>query len=430
MSSLLFNQAFQDFEKTHTQSPSWVQTLRTDSKKEFLARGLPTLRNESWKYTSLRKLSGTDYVWSSVYDSSLTQMMKSFFIPGAHNFVFVDGILQGGHQTEFSFCTLEEGFQKFPELVQKSIQLSNTVFQNSLTLMNDAFLSQGSFLHLTEEKTVSAPVHFLNIITSHSHPRISLPRHIVYLEKHAKLTLFESIVSLKNTDAEDSVFNSITDIILEKQAECSYAKFEHTDTKHIYLGHTRVFHRSESKSFCFYHLGKSAVSREDIHIHLSEEECESRVRGIFHTSQKEHVDYSVGVNHAASHTKSRLLFKGVAEDASRGVFNAHIRVQEGLKKIDAHQMSQNLLLGEEAEIDTKPHLEIDSDDVKCAHGAAVGRMRADELFYLQARGIVRSKAEKILSTAFTQDVILDIKNESFRNEILSHKSRMDAGVRL
>ena len=420
-----FDQAFRSFEQHKSVSPEWVGTLRKSAKAEFLKTGLPSLRDENWKYTSLRSLANNTFTWTHPTIESVPAFVRKLFIPEASNIVFVDGKLIKNQDIAqgVQLCSLEEAFAKFPDKIQETLQLSSSVCQNTFTQLNDAFLAEGSFLYIPSKSKISKTVHFLNYITS-THSKSSFPRHILYLDKHAELSVIETIVS-ENSD-EQYFTNSVSDILLHENSQISYAKFQRKNSAHTYLGNTRFLQKADSRAYCFFDIGHSALSREEISVKLSGERAESRIRGIFHTHERQHVDYFVSVDHAASFTKSRQLFKGVADDQSRGVFNAHIRVREGLRKIDAHQLTKNLLLGNEAEIDARPHLEIDSDDVKCAHGAAVGRLRSEEVFYLQARGMTRAKAEKMLSTAFTEEVVLDIKDEQFRKQIQSHESHLSA----
>jgi len=421
-----FEQAFRNFEQHKSVSPEWVGDLRKTAKDAFLKTGLPTLRDENWKYTSLRSLADKFFTWTPSPLESVPAFARKLFIPNASNLVFIDGKLIKNQELprDLKISSLEEAFTKYADKFRESFSLTSSVCQNSMTQLNDAFLRDGCFIEVPAQAKVSTTLHILNILSS-TDSLSSFPRHILYLNKHSEISVIETIVS-QNTDTPAFFTNSLTDIILNEHAQISYAKFQRRNSKHTYLGNTRFFHKSDSRAYCFFDIGHSALSREEISVKLSGERAESRIRGIFHTREQQHVDYFVSVDHAASYTKSRQLFKGVAEDQSRGVFNAHIRVREGLRKIDAHQLTKNLLLGSEAEIDARPHLEIDSDDVKCAHGAAVGRLRPDEVFYLQARGMTRAKAEKMLSTAFTEEVVLDIKDEHFRKQIQNHESQLSS----
>ncbi len=421
-----FDKAFKSFSKIKKPSPLWVEELRKSCKARYLETGLPSLRDENWKYTSLRNLSKNAFDWDSSLESPPSNY-RQFFVENACNVVLVNGHLNENKQLpqHVSLCTLEEAFQTFPDLIKES--LSARYRKNAFTDLNNAFLSKGIFVHVPISACVEKALHIIHFITGHKSSRSIHARNLIYIGKNAQLSLMETIVYIDGDSKSTSTFtNTITDMILCEDARMSYSKFQKMDSTHFYMGHTRLYQKARSKSFCFFELGQADLAREGVHAHLAEDASETHLNGVFHTRKNEQVDFSVFIDHAASYTKSRQYFKGVAEDQSRGVFNAHIKVAEGLHKIDAHQLTKNLLLGAEAEIDAKPHLEIESDDVKCAHGAAIGRMREDEVFYLQTRGIPRSKAENILSNAFTEELVMEIADETLRFNIRNHRLNLNS----
>jgi Fe-S cluster assembly protein SufD len=428
-----FEKALQSFKTHYADSPEWVREFRKSAEQTFVQNGLPTTQDESWKYTNLRSLRQGIFEWKASSEATISEFAKRFFLPDSCRAVFKEGnlVYTEAIPKGVIFCSLKEAFEKYADKVKEVLQTLASVHQNALTHLNEAFLAEGCFLYIPSGVKFSKILHFINLNTQGSQTLASFPRKLIYLESEAELALIESVVTAVEEDSADASFiNSISDIVLNRNAQCSYAKIQRGLTKNIYISHTRYFQKEGSKSYSFFDLAHTPLSREGVCVKLVGERAEARVRGVFHTQDQELVDYNVSMDHAASYTKSRQLFKGVAEDRSRGVFNAHIRVREGLRKIDAHQVTKNLLLGSEAEIDARPHLEIDSDDVKCAHGAAVGRLRPDEIFYLQSRGMTREKAEKILSVAFTEEVLLDIQDEVFRNQILHLSHNLSETLKL
>ncbi len=425
-----FNEAFDQFTQQRSAAPQWLEGIRKTGKERFFEHGLPSPKDEDWQYTKLRTLNQTSFTWAATKEEALVERAKRLFIAGAQNLVFNDGHLQAQEETSsdpgLRILPFEKACWAFGDLVQRLLKLSSQT-SNAFLSLNEAFLGDGSLIHVRAGENVPKTLHILNFISGHPSPTACFPRHLIYLEKGAQANVIETIICAQAEGSPSLAFsNSVTDIILEDHAQISYAKFQKQAASHIYIGHTRFHHKAHSSAYSFFDICGAGLSREGIGVELAEEFAESRMRGIFHARERQHADYHVFVDHAASHTKSRQFFKGVAEDQSRGVFNAQIKVRAGLKKIDARQLTKNLLLGPQAEIDAKPTLEIDSDDVKCAHGAAIYRLRADEIWYLETRGIPKTKAESILSAAFTQEVLLDIKDERQRQEILQHQSRLDA----
>lgn len=424
-----FEKLKETFDVSRQNDTEWVLKIRKEAYARFQKTGLPDVKDENWKYTSLRNLRQSSYDSSGRDDSLPKNKFERFFIQDADHVVFLNEHLIYKDESASYVQTLSNIVQDNKsesrssyEKIRDILKTNSSIHTNSLIDLNEAFFSKGCFIEI-EKLEKPRSLHVLHLFTK-SESQAIFTRNLFHIHEGSKINIIESFIDVDLQFNKNLFINALSDFVLNKDAQCTYSKFQQGSKETTYLGHVRVDQRKDSHFYGFSHLSSSDLSRESLCIKLAEERAESYVRGIFHTKEKQHVDYSVFMTHAASYTKSRQLFKGVGEDASRGVFNAHIKVLPGLKKIDAHQVTKNLLLGANAEIDARPHLEIDSDDVKCAHGAAVGRLRADEVFYLEARGIPRPKAEKILSAAFTEEVILDIPDEEYRNLLVNHENNL------
>ena len=419
-----FDRAFLEFQANDkAKFPSWVHEIRQAGKETFLKEGFPSMKQDDWKYTSLRALQSSDFTWSVDLPQELSSLVAQYALPDALNVVLLNGVCVDilGSETGVHIQDLRTALRSDDPRIQEVYRLCSPLAQNAFTRLNDAFLGNGIFLGVDESCQSSRTIHILNLMMPQDSQAFFV-RNFVNVGKGSQVKILESCLQL--TSGRAAFANLVSDIFLDERAELSFAKFQNGGSVHSYVGHTRIFQRKESKSYGFFHLGESLLSREGISVKLAEKHAETRLRGIFHTKNVHHVDFNVALDHAASFTKSRQLFKGVAEDQSRGIYNAHIMVREGLHKIDAHQVSKNLILSSEAEIDAKPHLEIDSDDVKCSHGAAVGRLRPDEVFYLQTRGFTRVQAEAILSKAFTNEVIMNTKDSAFQELITGYERHL------
>ncbi len=421
-----FEQAFDSFARSNSGSSQWMTALHQSSKENFLAQGLPTLKDEEWKYISLRPLQQNSFRWMEPSSEPLKEFLQDLHIPDAHTIVMVDGHVQVATLSglNFEILPLGKALAQNSDLLAKLLKNADSTHSNAFTTLNQAFLKEGCCILLKSGEKVTKNVHLLNIINGSADPRACFTRNLIHLEKNAELNLIETVVSADHASSDLVFCNTVTDLILEEGAQISYKKFQRQGNAHIYTGHTRCYQQRASHVNAFFDTCGGGLSHEGISVKLVGEQAEAKLRGLFHTHDREHTSYSVFVEHAASYTKSYQLFKGVAEGHSRGVFNAQIEVREGLKQINARQLTKNLLLGKDAEIDAKPTLLIDSDDVKCSHGAAIGRLRNDEIFYLEARGIPKLKAEAILSAAFTHEVLLDIKDEKAKDEILKHQFQL------
>lgn len=420
-----FAKAFENFQLHGSSLPSWVEDLRAPAKSSFLVKGLPSFKDENWKYTSTRSLKETDFLWHSSDVPALDP--SNWFLPNAINIVLVDGRMS---TRSFSLagnsvlCPLSKACWDWSAKVKEAIALNSALCQNALTLLNESFLEEGAFLWLADGEVVEKTIHLIHVINAKDKPSVVLPRNVLYLGKNSQASVIETTVYVQNGASAQTFNNSVTDIILSENSQLSYAKVQKQSNDDLYVGHTRVYQYRDSRFYSFFDVGGPKLAREGINIKLAGESASARVRGIFHTCAKQHLDYNVCVEHGASYTASRQFFKGVAEDASRAVFHGLIKVPVNLHKIDARQVSKNIILGSEAEIDARPQFEIESDDVKCAHGAAIGSLRADEIFYLQSRGFSKAQAEKTLSAAFTDEVIFDIKDPAFLENIVSARKRV------
>ncbi|MBI2602629.1 MAG: SufD family Fe-S cluster assembly protein [Deltaproteobacteria bacterium] len=395
-----FITAFESLNKT-TNLPLWIAAHRLPAQKAFLAKGFPTLKDEEWKYTNLKDIGTSKF--------SLGNTQGNAHLDVSDPNITID--------------PLEKACLEKETLVQFAIKLSSQVAQNAFSLLNDALLGEGFLVHVKKGAKVGNTLHLTHKIAQAPQASAIFPRNIVILEEGTELCLVET-EECSPTEGETALLSPLTDIILHENATLMYIKTfpssQESTTSSFVISHTRCHLGKNARLLGFVDRAGPKLSREGLSVMLGGNGSEVRLWGLFHTRGNEHLDYNVNVEHAASFTVSRQFFKGVAEDNSRGVFCGKIRVGHGLHKVDARQLTKNLILGPTAEIDAKPHLEINSDDVKCTHGSAIGKLRDEEVFYLQTRGIGRQKAESILSKAFTREVILAIKEKRFQENVRKH----------
>lgn len=394
---------FESLNKADSSLPPWLYAHRQPAQEAFLAKGFPTLKDEDWKYTNLKTLTNTTFAVASTVGEADTVVSDP----------------------QILIEDLEKACREKGELVQAALSLASQVSQNAFTHLNDAFLGEGSFIHVRKGVKVGHVLQLTHFIRQGERPTANFPRVVIFLEEGAELCLVETII-LPSEGTEMSLTSPLTDVIVKDGGKLMYIKktsqgsiTSTTKAMSYVIGHTRCHLGKEARFLGFLDRCGPRLSREGLSVMLAGEGADARLWGVFHTRGSEHIDYTINVEHAASFTVSRQLFKGVAEDDSRGVFCGRIRVGHGLHKVDARQLTKNLLLGANAEIDAKPHLEINSDDVKCTHGSAIGKLRDDEVFYLQTRGIGKQEAEAILSQAFTREVILDIKDKEFQKQVMT-----------
>jgi Fe-S cluster assembly protein SufD len=276
---------------------------------------------------------------------------------------------------------------------------------NAFTALNTAFLQDGCFLQVPAGKVVERPIHLLFLSTATTAPTVSYPRNLIVVGNGSQVTIVESYIGQK-----DAYFtNAVTEIVAGENAVIDHYKLQQEGLEAFHVA-TLQIHQSRNSNFSshFVSLGCGLV-RNDVNAVLDGEGCECTLNGLYMGRGSQHVDNHTFIDHAKPHCTSHELYKGILKDRARGVFNGKIYVHQDAQKTDAKQTNQTLLLSDDAVINTKPQLEIYADDVKCTHGATVGQLSDEALFYLRSRGIGQEAARGLLTYAFANDIIGRIK---------------------
>lgn len=386
-------------------SQAWVRDARKQGIRHFQQTGLPTLRDEAWKYTSVAAITKRDYLLADQARYDLTSSdLEAFRFTGLETCerVFVNGHycpdlsckgeIPAGMMIENIAASLEKGGQPL------TLQAGDNVFAS----LNNAFMSDGLILQLADNTVVEKPVHLLFVSTESEQPVMIYPRVEIRLGVNSKVTLIEHYVS---HGAAKNLTNALTNIVAGENSQIEYYRLQDESLDAYHIANVFIDQKQDSKVTSHSISLGAALARVDIVVKLAAEKAETKLNGLFMGQGRQHTDHHLLVDHLSPHTRSDQYFKGVLNNASRGVFNGKVIVHEGAQKIESNQVNRNLLLSANAEIDTKPELEIYADDVKCAHGATIGQLSETELFYLQSRGIDEEKARSILTYAFADDVI-------------------------
>ena len=288
-------------------------------------------------------------------------------------------------------------------------------FQNQpFTALNTAFLRHGAYVRIPDRTILTAPIHLLYVTVPGGSPAVTHPRNLVIVGQSSQVSLVESYVGLG-----DGVYftNAVTELVADEDTVVDHYKVELESTSANHIG-TLQFHQGRSSnlsSHCI-SLGGGLV-RHDINVVLAGEGGNCTLNGLFMLAGTQHVDNHLRVEHARPHCASRENFRGVLDGRAHGVFTGRIVVHPGAQKTDAKQTNKNLLLSESAQIDTKPQLEIFANDVKCTHGATIGQIDYDALFYLRSRGIPEPAARSLLTYAFAQQSLAQIKVAPLRRQL-------------
>ncbi|HEY3104036.1 MAG TPA: Fe-S cluster assembly protein SufD [Pyrinomonadaceae bacterium] len=419
-----YEAAFRELIQIRNDEPSWLRRAREDAFAHFERVGFPTVRDEDWKYTNIAPLTRTKFepVFGTTDAArSLNGHAKDFFLPETKDsqLVFVNGVFQ----RELSSLNLPNGvvISDIAESLRQTQHESRLREQltadqaNGFTALNTALFSSGAFVLVPRGVELTAPVHLLFISQSQNGDApASFPRVIVIAEENSAATVVESYVGIGN----GAYFtNAVVEVVARAGARIQHYKVQRESNSAFHIANTiATAARSSLYATTNINLGGS-LSRHDIAVTFAEEGGECAVDGLYMISAEQHSDTHSIIDHRQPHCTSRQLYKGVLDGKSHAVFNGKVFVRHGAQQTDAQQTNKNLLLSEEARVDTKPQLEIFADDVKCAHGAAVGQLSEDEVFYLESRGINPALARNILTYGFAEEVIERIKIDSIKKQL-------------
>jgi Fe-S cluster assembly protein SufD len=280
--------------------------------------------------------------------------------------------------------------------------------------LNTAFFQDGAFIYVPAGHAVETPIHLLFISTAKEAGAAFHPRNLIVTEKAAQVTLFESYVS--TVDAP-YLTNAVTELVLGEGAVVEHGKFQDESIEAFHIAAIRA-HLERSCNLISHSVATGArLSRNNIRTTLAGEGVECVLNGLYVTRGEQLADHHMIVDHAQPHCNSHEYYNGILDGRSKGVFHGRILVRQPAQKTDAKQTNKNLLLSEDATIDTKPQLEIYADDVKCTHGATVGQLNEESVFYLRTRGIGAETARRMLIHAFAGEIIERIRHAPAREEL-------------
>jgi Fe-S cluster assembly protein SufD len=322
--------------------------------------------------------------------------------------------LQGAKQIVAMELSEAIADDRYSNLIREYLAREADYMQSGLTALNTAFLVSGTFVLIPRNVKLDVPLHLLCLSDPEGPEMTTMPRVLVVSEENSSATIIETYSATR----EGQYFtNAVVEIVLQDGAQLEHYRVQRESNNAFHVATTAAdLGRGSSYNTTSITLG-ARLSRHDMNVIMDHEGAECRVDGLYLVSTGQHADTHSVIDHKQPHCSSRQLYKGILDGNSRAVFNGKIFVRHGAQKTDAMQTNKNLLLSPEARVDTKPQLEIFADDVKCAHGAAVGQIDEDELFYLETRGIHPDLARNLLTYGFAEEVIGKIRVESIRSQL-------------
>jgi Fe-S cluster assembly protein SufD len=393
--------------------PVWLRKIREDARRRFAAQGYPTTHNEDWKYTSVAPIAKTRFQPGEYkLDGSIISLAARITAGiEAAPVVFING----QYCAELSNCeglpdevkagSLWEALQQGDPDVTKHFGRSTGSTQSAFADLNVASFHDGAFVSVPGSMVLAKPIHLVFLSTAEEAASVSHPRNLIVIGAGSQASLVETY-----SGPEDDLYftNAVTEIVAEENAVLDHHKVQREGIRAFHIANLLV-QQSRNSTLISHSLSfGGALVRNDVNVVLSEG-AEGTLNGLYVTNGTQHVDNHTTIDHAKPHAASHELYKGILSGHSSAVFNGKVIVEKDAQKTDAKQTNRNLLLSGDAVINTKPELQIYADDVRCTHGATIGQLEENALFYLRSRGIGQEEARRILVHAFAREIIDRIK---------------------
>ncbi len=400
-----------------------LKSVRQNALEHFLALGFPHKKLEKWRNTDLKKALAFDYQLATE-DFRMSDILDEVFECDAHDLdAFIVNLYKGRFvYKESPLHTLENGlivgslkaaFDQYPEIVKMHFAKYAQTEKSAFNALNTALFLDGLFVYVPKNVVVEQPLQFINAVGT-SEDVFVQNRNLIVLEENSQLTLIQCDDSY---NYKRSLTNSLTEISLGANASLDHYRLQNINNNSTLISNITVEQARDSRLYTNSIILNGGLIRNETFVKLNGSGADANVLGVYLADKNQHIDNQVYIDHAVANCTSNELFKGILDDYSRAVFNGHILVRPGAQKTLASQNNANIILTDKAMINTKPFLEIYADDVKCSHGATVGQIDEDALFYIRQRGISEDNARLLLMYAFAADVTQAIKIESLRVRI-------------
>ena len=408
------------------EEPRWLRRTRKDALGVFDRLGFPTTRSEDWRFTSVQPIVDARFRTISAPGGEVTaEQLRGLAFGHAEwpALVFVNGrhapelsslsrLPAGVRVVDLASALAGEG--GVDKLVERHLTQVAAHEAHAFTALNAALMHDGAVVHVAANVEAAQPIHLVFVSDALAAEGASHLRNLVVLDQHARATVIESYVALG--DARYFT-NAVTEAVVADGATLTHYKVQRESGRAFHVGTLDVQQARDSHFVSFSFATGALLSRTNVYTRLGGAGCGATLNGLYMADGSQHVDHQTRIEHVEPNCYSRELYKGVLDDQSHGVFNGKVYVHPEAQQTDGKQTNNTLLLSPTAQIDTKPQLEIFADDVKCTHGATVGRLDATSMFYMQSRGINAESARKLLTYAFAADVLETIELEPVKVEL-------------
>jgi Fe-S cluster assembly protein SufD len=366
----------------------WLRTLRREAIEHFAAHGFPTRRDEDRRFTDVSAIAETPF------EHGLPRVVHSAPVPGVR------------------IARLDEILERDPERLEPHLARLAESKANGFAALNTALFETGLVVEIEPGARVAEPIAI----------EIAAPDAATATAAHGRILVLagrdsEAVVLERYSGSGAYLQNQVTEVVVESHARLEHVRVQRESPAAYHVA-TLVAHQADGSHFASHSIALGArIARVDVQVHLGAEGADCHLNGLYLGRDRQLIDHHTGVDHAVPHTKSRELYKGILDGRAHGVFRGRIHVRPHAQKTDAEQTNRNLLLSDDASVNTKPQLEIHADDVKCAHGASIGRLDPNALFYLRSRGIELGRARALLAFAFASEIVGRLPIAALRQEL-------------
>ncbi|HQF41665.1 MAG TPA: Fe-S cluster assembly protein SufD [Ignavibacteriaceae bacterium] len=412
---------FDEFEKSlNGEKTSEFHQLRKSAINNFEKISLPTLKDEEWRHTDISSLLNHSFSPDYKKEKVSQKVISKFLFDKLEHSLLV--FVNGAYSPELSkLIDIPKGV--IVESLAEAIKNNNPIVKKHLgsyaknenfffTTLSSAFIKDGAFIYVPDGKLVEDPIHIIFYTKANDKKVLTQPRNLFVAGKNSQVSIIEHYVS----DKEDVYFtNAVTEIVTDENAIVDHTKLQEESSRAFHIARMEV-DQERSSNFASHLISLGAeISRNDFNARFNDEGGECMLNGLFMINNEQLFDAHTMIDHAKPHCNSYEHYKGILQDKARGVFNGKVMVRPDAQKTNAFQENNTILLSDDAVMNTKPQLEIFADDVKCSHGATIGKLNDEAKFYLKSRGIGEESATAILIHAFASDVITTIKIPALRD---------------
>ena len=398
-----------------------VHDVRSQAIKTFENKGFPSKRDEAWKYTSLNSVLKHDYSVFPKKENALEYRdVKKYFIYDidSYKIVFIDGkysshLSQTTHDG-IDVCLMSAALSKPKYRILIENYFNKAATKDSLSSLNTAFSQEGAYIHIPKNKVVEKPIQILHFSTGNESALMLQPRNLIVVDENSHVQIIERHQSLTDNPV---LTNSVTEIFANKRAIVDYYKIQNDKQSASLIDNTFVKQKRESHASVHTFSFGGKMTRNNLNFYQEGERIDSTLNGVTIIGDKQHVDHNTLVHHIEPNCESHQDYKGIFADKSTGVFNGKVYVNKEAQKTNAFQSNNNILLSDQASINTKPQLEIFADDVKCSHGCTIGQLDESAMFYMRSRGIPEKEAKALLMFAFSNNVLNSVKIPELKQRI-------------